>query len=185
VLALRPCSTLLPPLEILERAPERPFYRCFVSREFSELATVACAETEEDKINVGGLLGAAFTPSRASAFEEAALDAIGAAEASGIDSNAFGDLMLHRTLWFECRDEFRLGAPERVALLVEEDDSEAVLEGIAARDRAAGLGARPGAVQRIPAIGFNLQKADHFRYSAAAGSESAGAMCVWALSASS
>ena len=63
-------------------------------------------------------------------FEEPALNAVRAAQAPGIDSDPLSELMLHRPVRFEGRDEFRIEALERFALLIEENDAlgrEAVL----------------------------------------------------------
>jgi hypothetical protein len=113
----------LPSLKILERSPERPFYRCFIARELGKFVATTRAETEEDEIDVRGLLGSAFTPGRASALEEAALDPVGAAQSSGIDRDPLSQLGLHRALWFERRDEFGIESLELFPLLVEKNDA--------------------------------------------------------------
>jgi hypothetical protein len=104
----------LPSLKILERSPERPFYRCFIARELGKFVATTRAETEEDEIDVRGLLGSAFTPGRASALEEAALDPVGAAQSSGIDRDPLSQLG---------RDEFGIESLELFPLLVEKNDA--------------------------------------------------------------
>ena len=158
-------SPPLPPLKIEQRSPQRSFDARLVPRKLAQLVAIAGAEAEEDEIDLGGLLGSSFAPGAAGALEQAALDAVSAAEAPGIDGDALGELMLHRAVRFEGADELGIEPVKSLALLIEQNDAlggETVLQGIAAGDGAACFGARAGAAQRIAAIGFDLQKAGHF-----------------------
>ena len=72
---------------------------------------------------------------------------------------ALGELMLHRSTRFECRDELRIKALKLFVLFVAENDAlgnETEFQGIEARDGATGLRARTGAAWRIVAIGFDF-----------------------------
>ena len=113
----------LPSLEILERSPERPFYRCFIARELGKFVATTRAETEEDEIDVSGLFSLNVVPSGTGAHEEAAFDTVSAAETPGVQGDALGELMLHRSLRSERGDKLGIEALELLALFVEQDDA--------------------------------------------------------------